>query len=259
MPYLPKAIQIAMSNGGARPGIAGGLMINPRAPGVRAGLQLPGLMQARARAYGFRGGRGDPGLFGAIGKFVGGVGKAALGVVKGAVAATPLGSAIIGGINAMGNQRVGAPVSRTGITSGGGTWQPPIIMPPPTGDFTDQSMLPDISTLGGGGGGSTAVALCNTKGFHLNRKGYWKDDGPMLPGAHWVPAGSVCVKNKRLNPFNPRAASRAMRRLGSLYRAMKVLDKQMAKVARGAGARSHASRSGGSRCGCSARRSGGRK
>lgn len=252
MPYISKALQIQFPGAGARPGI-GGPMINPRSPGFRVGLSMPGAMAARQAAYGFRGGRGDPGIFGAIGKALGsvakGVGKAAFGVVKGAVAATPLGSAIIGGINAVGGGgRIGAPQSRTGINSG--TWQPPVILPPIQGDFTDPNAMPEVSGYTGGG---TAVALCNTKGFHLNRKGYWKDDGPLLPGAHWVPAGSACVKNRRMNPFNPRAASRAMRRLASLSKGMKSLNKQLQKVARGTGAgRSYGGKS--KACGCKGRR-----
>lgn len=243
MPTMSKRVQIAVQQG------MGGPMINPRAPGFRAGLHFPQHMAGRRLAYGFPGGRGDPGLFGSIGKFIGGVakgvGKAAFGIAKGAFAATPVGAAITGAVSSLGANRIGAPASRTNV----GSWQPPIILPPPTGDFADPN-IPIIETGGGGVGPGTAVALCNTRGYHLNRKGYWKDDGPMLPGAHWVPPGTACVKNRRMNPFNPRAASRAMRRLASLSKGMKTLNKQLQKVARGTGAgRSYGGKRSGS-CGC---------
>lgn len=227
----------------ARHTVGAGPFINPPAPRMvgRRGPIWNGT---------FNVGRGDPGLFGAIGKFVGGVaktvGKAALGAVGGAIKATPIGGAVM---NIISSPRVGAPVSRNIVAQ-----QQPIVLPNNPFAFGEPEPNVPVVTTGGGGSPGTAVALCAPAGYHLNKSGYWKSDSDLLPGASWHPKGTVLVKNRRQNPFNPRAASRAMARMGSLYRAMKVLDKQMAKVARGAGVRSHGSRGAGKSCKCSARR-----
>jgi hypothetical protein len=56
-------------------------------------------------------------------------------------------------------------------------------------------------------------------GYHWNRTGYFtKSRG-------WVPKGTVCVKNRRRNPLNPRALSKALSRLTSAKRAVTVLDR----------------------------------
>lgn len=255
MPYNVGLKQNMARFGIGRPTVGGGgPFINPRAPGNRLGLMIqppaPQMFGRRSmiQAGVFNVGRGDPGFFGAIGKFVGGVaktvGKAAVGAIGGAIKATPLGGAVM---NVIGGARIGAPAPRS-IT---GQTNPMVI---PTNPFGE----PEVPVITTGGGGTvtpgTSVALCAPSGYHLNKSGYWKSDSDLLPGASWHPKGTVLVKNRRQNPFNPRAASRAMARLGGLYRAMKVLDKQMSKVARGAGVRSHGSRSQGKHCKCSARK-----
>lgn len=45
-------------------------------------------------------------------------------------------------------------------------------------------------------------------GFHLNKGTYWTLQGVVYPGTR-------CVKNRRMNPLNPRALRRAIRREGS--------------------------------------------
>jgi len=56
-------------------------------------------------------------------------------------------------------------------------------------------------------------------GYHYNRTGYFtKRYG-------WIEKGTVCVKNRRRNPLNPRALSKALSRLTSAKRAVTVLDR----------------------------------
>lgn len=225
---------------------SGGPMVNPRAPGFRTGLALqPSGM--RDRLLGIN--RGDPGIFGAIGKALGSVakvvGKGVGSLALGAIRSTPLGGAIS---SVLSGTRIGAPTSRTMAA--------PYVNP---GSFPGMNQLDfsggggEMVTVGGGGPG-TSVALCAPAGYHLNKSGYWLNESDLLPGASWVAPRTRLVKNRKQNPFNPRAASRAMARLGNLYRGMKVLDKQMTKVARGAGARSPTRRAGA--CGCAAGRKG---
>lgn len=227
--------------GGSR---VGGPMVNPRAPGARTMLALGG-MSPWARH------RGDPGLFGdivkGIGKVVGGAAKVAGRALVGAARATPLGQVVSGALSAV--PRIGAPSSRALGTTGGMNLMMP--QPPAPGgfNFTDPGMV-EVGTVAAGSPG-TSLASCGMPGYHLNRKGYWKNTNPALPGASWQEPGTVCVKNRRMNPFNPRAASRAMSRLAGLSKAMKVLDKRMQKMARGAGARR--SGGGGRGCGCKKR------
>ena len=45
-------------------------------------------------------------------------------------------------------------------------------------------------------------------GYHLNKGTYWTLQGVVYPGTR-------CVKNRRMNPLNPRALRRAIRREGS--------------------------------------------
>jgi len=56
-------------------------------------------------------------------------------------------------------------------------------------------------------------------GYHWNRQGYFtKSQG-------WIPEGTKLVKNRRRNPLNPKAASRAIARLDSAKNAVKTLNR----------------------------------
>ena len=68
------------------------------------------------------------------------------------------------------------------------------------------------------GGAAQPGNACHV-GYHWNRTGYYtKSRG-------WVERGTVCVKNRRRNPLNPRALSKALSRLTSAKRAVTVLDR----------------------------------
>jgi len=72
-----------------------------------------------------------------------------------------------------------------------------------------------------GGGGipvGTAQIAC-AKGYHANKSGYFtKRQG-------WIAPGTVCVKNRRRNPLNPRALSRSIARISSAKNAAKFLGR----------------------------------
>ena len=110
-----------------------------------------------------------------------------------------------------------------------------------------------MPTLSGGGSffgpdtpAGTAVTKykgCAPTGYHPNKSGYWKNTSDLLPGASWIEPGSIMVRNRKRNPYNPRAASRAMSRLASLSQGMKTLERQLTKLA-------PKRRAVASRCGC---------
>ena len=56
-------------------------------------------------------------------------------------------------------------------------------------------------------------------GFHLNKTSYFLKDGT------FVPKGTKWVKNRRRNPLNPKAASRAISRLESAKKATKRINR----------------------------------
>lgn len=51
------------------------------------------------------------------------------------------------------------------------------------------------------------------------------------PGYHYSKTAKCCVKNRRMNPLNPRALSRATRRLSAFSRRIKTTEKALRKLA----------------------------
>jgi hypothetical protein len=68
-------------------------------------------------------------------------------------------------------------------------------------------------------GNGGRMGLCCPSGEHPNKTEYFLKDGTRIL------KGSKCVKNRTTNPLNPRAASRAGRRLRSAAKASKWLQK----------------------------------
>ena len=135
--------------------------------------------------------RGDPGLFG----FLGNLAKGAIGtgvslLTRGPVAAarTAAGNFGLGG-------RGGAPAGPSGFSG-----------PPPrsSGGF-GPSLVP-----------SGAGQLM--KGYHLNSSSYFLRDGT------FIPEGTRAVKNRRRNPANARATSRAISRINGAKRMQSTLS-----------------------------------
>jgi hypothetical protein len=166
-----------------------------------------------------RGRMGDPGLFSFIGKAVKSVGKAVGGVVKGAVGGLlgggPVGM-VLGGVSGIaGRTSVGAAKLGRSVGSpvpgvGGGGFQ--------MGGGVSAGGFSMGGGISAGGGAAPGTALACLTGHHVNRSGYYAHGG-------YVPAGTACVKNRRMNPLNPRALSRAMRRITSAKRAASVLNR----------------------------------
>jgi hypothetical protein len=185
---------------------------------------------------------GDPGLFSFVGKIAKGIGKVAgtvgrvaVGAAGGLLRGGPLG-AVAGGLQ-------GAGVLKTPTM--------PVLMSSNTGPLgRSTGIMPGGVSIGGGlqigpggvgiGGGlqigqpGAPATMVGTNGQvcrgHMNRTGYYsaKRGGLVAPG-------TVCVTNRRMNPLNPRALSRSMRRLSSAAKAMRTTEKMIQRLARKAG------------------------
>ena len=172
--------------------------------------------------------RGDPGLFGFIGKTIGKVAGIAGKFLPGPV------GAIAGTI--------------AGTIAGRGAGQVPTSLPVARDAFTisrlqQQQRCPPGSTMilgkcvniGGAFPGGDPLfparvaangAMVAPSGFHLNKSDYFLRDGT------FIPAGTRLVKNRRRNPNNPRANSRALARITSAKKAQKALESVTIKCRR---------------------------
>jgi len=161
-----------------------------------------------AMMAGDRGMYGDPGLFGFLGKVV----KTGLGVVS--KLGIPIASGIAGTVAGFipGGPGLPGPVSPT-VSRFGGI---------PAISLQTQAQVPARGFRGAVQralpGGATGMEMCTT-GTRPNKSGYY------VQGGQYVEPGSVCVRSRRMNPLNPRALSRAMRRIESAKRATSVLSR----------------------------------
>jgi hypothetical protein len=183
---------------------------------------------------------------GQAGGFFGTIGKALAGVAGTLLGGVPIVGDTLKGIAA------GSLDKRSKTQTAGGAQNPSMNISGMTGVGPGMGSMPTLSLPMGGGampvssggvvsqffGGGTAVGPHRPgstdmapRGYHWNKSGYWKNTNPMLPGASWIPPGSILVRNRTRNPFNPQAASRSMSRLSSLHKGMKVLEKHMARLA----------------------------
>jgi len=81
-----------------------------------------------------------------------------------------------------------------------------------------------VTFFGKGGGKASGTALMKTNGacpsgMHLNRSGYFLKTG------QFIPPKSKCVPDRRMNPLNPRSASRAIKRLGRAQAAVQDIER----------------------------------
>lgn len=169
-----------------------------------------------------RGRYGDPGLFGVLG----GVIKTVTGVA-GSVLPGPLGTVAKGISNVLPGKNIFAGAQPANVPFAN----------LPAGPLTFPGAPPTIAMPGAGlaipvpasAGGTVPMTASGPKGcqvgYHPNKSGYWSNKNKLLPGASWTPAGSACVKRRRMNPLNPRAISRAIRRLESAKRATSRLSR----------------------------------
>ena len=152
---------------------------------------------------------GDPGLFGFLGKVV----KTGLGVVS--KLGIPIASGIAGTVAGFipGGPGLPGPVTPTVSRFAGP-------MPISLGQAGRQVPARGVRAMAERAfvGGATGMEVCTT-GYRANKSGYWLQDG------QYVEPGTVCVRTRRMNPLNPRALSRAMRRIESAKRATAVLSR----------------------------------
>lgn len=124
---------------------------------------------------------------------------------------------------------VGA-VARTAISTLGGQARPSMgapavipglgLVPPPGGGG-----VPTGARVPGVGaavarilpGGQTGLGTGCASGFHPNKTSYFLKDGT------YIEKGTVCVRNRRRNPLNPRALDRSMARIASTGNALRGL------------------------------------
>jgi len=85
-------------------------------------------------------------------------------------------------------------------------------------------------------GKQTCGFCCLTSGQRgrFNKTGYFVQVDPGNPsaGGRWIPAGSVCVASRRINPGNGRAVVRAVRRAATFDRLARKVKKQLKAAAR---------------------------
>lgn len=193
------------------------------------------LKQSKARVGASTGGafisrtqfQGDPGVFGFIKDAITGVAGVASRFLPGPLGA---GAAAISRALSGGGPggAAGSPASafrevqqRPPITFGVGV-NPPFGGPPGAGTtFFGPGSFP----AGPAAGAQAVNGVCPT-GHHMNKADYFLKDGT------FVPKGTKCVKNRRRNPLNPRAASRAVSRLESAKKATRAIDRISIKCRR---------------------------
>lgn len=161
--------------------------------------------------------QGDPGLFGFLGKAAGFLGKTVL-KATGLVGAGAAGAGAAGAIDRVRTPSITRqpfqqlPQQRPPIRIGGVGIDPSAAFPGGRPLFTREQQ--------------NGTKLACPSGFHPNKSSYFLKDGT------FVAEGSRCVKNRRKNPLNPRAASRAISRLESAKKATKRLDRVSIKCKR---------------------------
>jgi len=181
-----------------------------RASKARAGVASGGAFMSRSQLM------GDPGLFGFIAdKF-----KQAAGFIPGPIGAIAR--------TVFGPSSPQAP----GTVIATAPFIPPPLPPVRTAGFTPINVFQEaglparIPEPGFGGamarlfpGGESGVGTGCASGFHPNKSSYFLKDGT------FIQKETRCVKNRRRNPLNPRAASRAISRLESAKKAVTRINR----------------------------------
>lgn len=155
------------------------------------------------------------------------------GTFRGQVQAGGLGGFLKGVARGAAGFLVGGPAGAAAavlpdiIGRGGGSSAPPGLVAPPPMQLPVQRTPGILGAaqrfLPGGRTGYEVQVPANgmgcPKGYKPNKTEYFLKDGT------FVPKGSRCVKIRRRNPLNPRAADRAMSRLTSAKKAAQKLNR----------------------------------
>jgi hypothetical protein len=145
--------------------------------------------------------------------------------------------AVVGGLSALGILKGAAPATSAGI--------PNVVMGGMTGGLVaDPTKCAGLFLNGkcigaGWGGGTAAVGVTEL--------------GPMAPTGGFTPGmvNGAKKKYRRMNPLNPRALSRSMRRVASFSRATRSIEKELGKLGRAHGPRRAPATRGRGRASCS--------
>ena len=178
--------------------------------GKYASSSMPGVGSVRP-TVGRMGQQGDPGIFGDIGRFIGGTVAPMIPVVG------PLiGAGITGLSNALDPQRPKtiaqtAPILVQDRGFGMPQGYPQLPQRTPGIGGAAQRFFPGGATGYEGGG--------PPKGYRLNKSGYF------LKSGEYVAPGTKYVKIRRRNPLNPKALDRAISRIESGKKASKRLGR----------------------------------
>lgn len=178
-----------------------------------------GRSAALARGDYLRSARGDPGIFSFLGKAVGTIARVGSKILPGPAGAI-LGTVggFLGGRAARPTPPAGfAPMqtSMTGLQLGG----PRGIT---LGVQRTQAVTASARVQNGGGG-------CPS-GYHLNKSGYYDRSG-------FVPPGSRCVRNRRMNVANPRALRKGLRRVAGFGKLASRARRDIGRAATAVGVR----------------------
>lgn len=152
--------------------------------------------------------RGDPGLFGTLGKIAGGAIGLITGGPAGAVAGWTAGGKIGGALEGGSKPAVATP----SFVPAGASF-PVVGSPGVTGSL--QRLIPGGATgyqVNVPAAAAGAAAGGCPSGYRANKSGYF------LKSGEYVAPGTRCVKIRRRNPANPRALDRAISRLDGAKR-----------------------------------------
>lgn len=181
---------------------------------------------------------GDPGLF----SFVGNIVKSIPGVGS-VVSAVETGVKAVGSLMGGGGARA-ASIKTQQQPQGGlrsliaGRYNPPFGGPPGAGFRLD---VGPVGLEAGVGEIAEAAQLVRrdgrpahlpTAGYHFNKSGYYVQDPSDPMRGIYIPPGTREVRNRRRNPFNPRALDRATSRIAQFARADQRSRKAVVKAAR---------------------------
>lgn len=178
--------------------------------------------------YGYQGSNyAAGGIFSSIGRAIGSVARVAGGILPG-----PLGTAAraVGNVLAPARAPVASPASLVQMTA------PPVLQAP--GSFTGVRIGgPSGFQVGYQTGQTGSVSVQGVpgmnggcpSGYHLNKSGYF------LKSGQYVPPGTACVKNRRMNPANPKALRRGLRRAAGFGKLARRARRDIARAAHAVG------------------------
>lgn len=171
--------------------------------------------------------RGDPGLFGFLGKVAKGAFNIGSSFIPGGSlvrTAVKTATSVLGRKSGK-VQSYKMPATRGPVRPGAGFAGGVMQAVQGVGTLKDPSFRDRIRTAGQAiwpGGvepGMMTPEIGSPSGYHVNKSSYW------LKSGEFIPKGTRWVRNRRRNPLNPRALDRAMGRIGSAKKAASKLGR----------------------------------